>query len=65
MARSRITPVVVSSVPPTHAVQQILALGVQQVDQVGAVVHRDLRLVIGRGARCASNTRSLFSPLMA
>ena len=31
------------------AVEQVLALGMQQVHQVRAVVHRDVRLVIGRG----------------
>src|SRR5439155_19160509 len=35
--------------PAEHAGQQILALGMQHVHQVGAVVHGDLRLVIGGG----------------
>ena len=48
MARRRITPVVVSSVPPSTP-QQILALGVQQRHQIRAIIHRDLRLVFGRG----------------
>ena len=40
------TPVVVSSVPPMTSGDQILALGEQHGDQVGAVVHGDLRLVV-------------------
>ena len=49
MARRRITPVVVSSVPPMTSGDQIGALGEQLGDQVGAIVHGDLRLVVERG----------------
>ena len=40
---------VVSSVPPMTSGQLVLALGVQHGDQVGAVVHGDLGLVVERG----------------
>ena len=43
------TPVVVSSVPPITSVESVGALGVQDRDQVGAVVHGDVRLVVDGG----------------
>ena len=46
MARRRMTPVVVSSVPPNDVGQFGFALGVQDGDEVGAIIHGDLRLVI-------------------
>ncbi len=49
IARRRMTPVVVSSVPPITLASSRRALGVQDGDQVGAVVHGDLRLVVERG----------------
>ena len=39
---------VVSSVPPITSGERVVALGVQNGDQVGAVVHGDVRLVIER-----------------
>ena len=49
MARRRMTPVVVSSVPPMMSGQQVAALFVQGADQVGAVVHGHVRLVVEGG----------------
>ena len=51
IARRRMTPVVVSSVPPITLGQQIGALFVQRRKQVGAVVHRDVRLEFERRAQ--------------
>ena len=44
------TPVVVSSVPPMMSGQQFAAVLVDGGDQVGAVVHRHVRLVVEGGA---------------
>ena len=44
MALRRMTPVVVSSVPPRMPGEQFLALGMDGEDQVGAVVHGHLGL---------------------
>ncbi len=43
------TPVVVSSVPPITPFERVGALGVQDGDQVGAIVHGDVRLVVDGG----------------
>src|SRR5439155_16175169 len=32
-----------------HALERVLTLGVQDADQVGAIVHGDVRLVVERG----------------
>ena len=40
---------VVSSVPPMTSVERVGALGVQHGDQVGAVVHGDVGLVVDGG----------------
>ena len=45
----RMTPVVVSSVPAITSPSCSRRCGVQDADHVGAVVHRDLRLVVDRG----------------
>ncbi len=42
MLRRRMTPVVVSSVPPMTFLQQIFPLGMEMRDDVGAVVHREM-----------------------
>src|SRR5206468_2676360 len=36
-----------------HAIERVGALGVQNPNQVGAIIHRDLRLVIDRGKNVA------------
>ena len=43
------TPVVVSSVPADDAVDHVGALGERDADEVSAVIHGDVRLVIERG----------------
>ena len=48
MARRRITPVVVSSVPPMMSVQQFAAILVDGGDQVRAVIHGHVRFVVER-----------------
>ena len=48
-ARSRTSPVVVSSVPPMQPVEQLRAGGVQHGEQVGAVVERDVGRAVDDG----------------
>ena len=48
MARRRITPVVVSSVPPMTPSSTSVRLVCSNGDQVGAIVHGHVRLVIER-----------------
>ena len=49
MARRRMTPVVVSSVPPTMSSSTSTPVFVNGADQIGAVVHGDVGLVVQRG----------------
>ena len=46
MERRRMTPVVVSSVPPDHSGKEVFAVGVQRGDEVGAVIHGHRRLQV-------------------